>query len=147
MATTGKRISDRWLRKSKVCLTVVALALVPLFAYANLLCAAGGAVETCCEAESAHHHDDSDADHHDADHSPTKDSCFCATMNAVASPQTIVKPAVTHSVRFVDLSLPAIPSVTPKRAIAAYEHGPPGIAPPLFLSTHALSSRAPPCLA
>src|SRR5438874_38248 len=101
--------------------TLLLLLIVPLFAYANLLCVAGGAFETCCEAESARHHDESDADHHDADHSPTKDSCFCATMNAVASPQTIVKPAVTHSVRLVDLSLLAIPNVPPKCATAAYE--------------------------
>src|ERR1041384_750050 len=132
---------------------LLSLLLVPLSAYANLLCVAGGAAFDVCE----HHETDSDcagtdASHHDgAPPHPakdcSKDSCFCATMNAVTSPQTIVKPGVTHSVRLLDLSLPVIPNVIPQCAAAAYEHGPSGIAPPLYLSTHALSSRAPPCLA
>src|SRR5216117_3747303 len=101
-------------RRTRALTALLSVMLVPLFAYANLLCVAGGAFETCCEAASAHHHDDSDADHHDADHSPTKDSCFCSTMNAVTSPQTMVKPVVARSIRVVDLSLPAIPNVIPR---------------------------------
>ena len=124
--------------------------VVVLFAYANLLCAIGGAAVEACEHRDAHSHcDGAESAHHNG--VPTqqskdcsKDSCFCLTMNTVVTQQTVTKPNHT-SLRVVDLTFVQFSNVMPVvRAVVAYEHGPPSIAPPSYLSGKSLSPRAPP---
>src|SRR5690242_6131822 len=82
--------------------TLLSLLIVALFAYANLICAAGGATsDACAQADADHHCETTDApNHHDDAPTPpskdcSKDSCFCITMNTVATQTPIAKP---HSV-------------------------------------------------
>jgi len=130
-------------RRTRALTTWLSLMLVPLFAYANFLCAAGSFPDEECAKDESAHHEHGDSDHHQQKDC-SKDSCFCATMSAVTSPQTIVKPDTSRLIRLLDLSLPAIPNVVAPCATLAYEHGPPGIAPPIYLHAKTVSPRSPP---
>src|SRR6266404_4693325 len=90
--------------------TLLSLLIVPLFAYANLLCVAGGTALNACE----HHDADSDcagtaSAHHDgAPAHPakdcSKDSCFCLTMNTVVPQPTIATPSHAASLLVADFA-------------------------------------------
>src|SRR2546425_9132297 len=86
---------------------LLSVLIAPLFAYANLLCVAGGAAFDVCE----HHDVDSDcagaeAAHHDEappSKDCSKDSCFCITMNIIVTQPTVTKPNPTP-LRVVDFA-------------------------------------------
>ncbi len=133
---------------------LLSLFIVSLFAYANLLCVAGGAAFDVC----AHRDADSDcADvetthHNEAPAHPSKDCskdlCFCITMNTASTQPTITQPNHTSSRRVVDFATLYFPDVMPALTEAtAYEHAPPGLSPPEFLLISSLSPRSPPVLA
>jgi len=128
-------------------ISVVSLLLVPLFAYANLLCVAGEASDCdshdVSEAQTSHHHESPTHQHNDCSH----DSCFCLTMNTGGTQQTIVKPAPVPSFHSFDFTLTEVRDLIPTTAAIAYERGPPGTSPPAFLSGCPVSPRSPPHLA
>jgi len=129
--------------------TLLSLLLVPLFAYANLLCVASGvACDVCehqetdsdCAGTEAAHHDEVPA-HPVKDFS--KDSCFCVTMNTVVTQPTVTNPSHS-SLRVVDFVFAQFADVMAVLTATVYDHGPPGIAPPDYLFSKTLSPRAPP---
>lgn len=143
--------------RARPLISIPSLLLVPLFAYANFLCAAGGADDKGCGHEEAHSylagpHDhnsgEAEASHqqtpHHHDHDCSRDSCFCATMNTVVAQQTVAKPNQVISLRGLDFPVAQGPGVVPILAAAAYERGPPAIAPPTYLTSKIVSPRAPP---
>src|SRR5438128_33270 len=114
---------------------LLSLLIVALFAYANLLCIAGAA---CEHGDNDSDYAGSDASHHDeAPAHPAKDcakdSCFCITMNTVVTQPTVIKPNHSVSLRVVDFVLVDFHGGIPALTTTAYEHGPPGIAPPDYL--------------
>jgi len=134
----------------------LSLLLALVFAYANLLCAAGDVSDKECRPEGVHSHAvvcdhdssaEAEAGHQRQDakhsHSCSRDSCFCVTMNTVVTQQTIAKPKPSISL-LLPLSVLNVPSVMPYFTVLAYEHGPPAIAPPAYRSAKIISPRAPP---
>jgi hypothetical protein len=137
----------------------LSLLLLLVFAYANFLCAAGGEDDKECEHEAAYSHvaapdrhscGGAETGHQQQDpnhpHDCSRESCFCVTMNTVVTQQTIAKPKPAISL-LLPLSVLNIPSVMPYFTVLAYEHGPPAIAPPAYLSAKIISPRAPPRVA
>jgi hypothetical protein len=139
--------------------SVLSLLLVPVFAYANFLCVACGADDKECEHETAHSH--VAAPHHHSfgeaetshqqqypkhSHDCSRDSCFCVTMNTIVTQQTVAKPNQVVPSPLLD-SVAQVPSAKPIFAVVAYEHGPPAITPPTYLTAKIVSPRAPPRVA
>jgi len=138
---------------------ILSVLLATSFAYANLLCVAGGAADTECEHEAAHNHvpapdhpsfGEAEASHQQKqdpkhqDRGCSRGSCFCVTMNTVVVQQTVAKPIQVVRLQLLDSNLAQVPSVMRILAAVAYEHGPPAIAPPHYLVSKTLSPRAPP---
>ena len=125
--------------------TLLSLLIVLLFAYANLLCVAGGTILNACESDhcagaEAAHHDEAPA-HPAKDCS--KDTCFCLTMNTVVPQPTIPAPNHAASLLVADFAELHLLDVMPVLT-TPYEHGPPAIPPPDYLFGKTLSPRAPP---
>ena len=118
----------------------LALLLVPVFAYANLLCVAGGAPhQECADEDAGQHHEQSPTQRRN---DCSQDSCFCLTMNTVATQTTVATPKQVVTFHALDFSFAEFPGILPVAVPVAYDHG-----PPEFLLVSSLSPRSPPVLA
>lgn len=141
---------------------VVALVMALGFAYASVKCVANGALHSAdhhaqaspiASSDSHHdhddapqgsHHGDSDTEQPGHDHGDAASCCSSMTGIMPAAQQTPTHPnPLSWLVTFV-WALTADSALVVSQVDSVYDHGPPGITPPDFLSVSSLSPRAPP---
>ena len=132
------------------------------FAYASVACVANSALglddhhaqsARIASSDSNHHHDnapegshhaDSDSEQPGDDHGSDASCCSSMTSILPSAQQTTANPSQLSWVVSAVLILTADSTVITPPADFPYDHGPPGTAPPVFLSASSLSPRAPP---
>lgn len=131
------------------------------FAYASVACVANGALglgdhhaqaapvassdsHHDGDAQTSQHHADSDSKQPKDDHGNDANCCSSLTSILPSAQQTATNPSQLAWVVSAVLILTADYDVIVPHADFTYDHGPPGLSPPAFLTVGLLSPRAPP---